>query len=64
MEQYLDRVGSLDADELEDKSMKDVKKYLKNEVADHQETIAQRIEDQVNKGGKFMSLICSYLSLI
>ena len=63
VEGYLDRVGSIDKDNLEDKSLKDVKKFIKGEVDDHHETIAEKIEDQVSKICIFESIKQSWKTI-
>ncbi len=45
MEEYIDQVGSLDADKLEDKSLKDVKRYLRDEIDSHEQTLAEKEND-------------------
>lgn len=47
MEQYIDKVGSLEKDDLEDKSFGDVTDFIKNEVKSHQDLIAERTENNV-----------------
>ena len=47
MEQYIDKVGSLEKDDLEDKSFGDVTDFIKNEVKSHQDLIAGRTENNV-----------------
>ena len=49
MEQYIDKVGSLDKDDLEDKSFGDVTDFIKDEFKSHRDIIAERTENNVRK---------------
>ena len=47
MEQYIDKVGSLDKDDLEDKSFRDVTDFIKDEFKSHRDIIAERTGNNV-----------------
>lgn len=47
MDEYVETVGSLNPDQLEDKSLKDIKKLVKNEIKSHEETLADRTDETV-----------------
>lgn len=47
MDEYVDAVGELGKDELEDKSLKDIKKLVKDEIRSHEETLADRTDTAV-----------------
>ena len=52
-EAYIDRVGSFDPGDIEDKSFGEIKDIIKNEVDTHKKTLADRTQDTENKPCKF-----------
>lgn len=44
MEEYIDQVGSLDADKLDKKSFKDIKNFVQGEIESHEQVLADETE--------------------
>ena len=57
MEEYIDKVGSIDKGDLKDKSFGDVTDFIKDEVQAHHDIIAERTENAVRTRSVFSSRI-------
>ena len=44
-EEYVDQVGSLNAKQIGDASLKDVTNYIKNEIDTHEQTLADKTDN-------------------
>lgn len=64
MEQYLDRVGSFDPDDIEDKSLKDIKKIVLDEVKNHGKELDEKAQKVIYFNSCTHKLnICSRMKL-
>ena len=57
MEEYIDKVGSIDKGDLKDKSFGDVTDFIKDEVQAHHDIIAERTENAVRTRSVYSSRV-------
>ncbi len=63
MDQYVQQLGSFEAEDLEDKSFKDIKKFVQKEVQSHQDQLdAKQIAPAENQSAKDKLKYYAYLA--